>query len=112
MTETVEWGSGGIVKLLGFMGGLASYSVLPGYKVTDEDPARVEYDTTYTNTRTGNEVKLAAGPQLVDPSTYNVVEAGFGWSAYTSYYLIRVTGTTDPVTHSFTVVNLTVTFTR
>ena len=41
MTETVEWGSGGIVKLLGFMGGLASYSVLPGYKVTDETPARV-----------------------------------------------------------------------
>ena len=54
MVETVEWGAGGIVKLLGFMGGLASYSVLPGYKVTDETPARVEYDTTYTNTRTGN----------------------------------------------------------
>jgi len=40
MVETVEWGAGGIVKLLGFMGGLASYSVLPGYKVTDETPCQ------------------------------------------------------------------------
>ena len=112
MVETVEWGAGGIVKLLGFMGGLASYSVLPGYKVTDETPARVEYDTTYTNTRTGNEVELAAGPQLVNPPTHNVVEAGFGWSAYTSYYLVRVTGTSDPVTNSFTAVTLSLTFTR
>ena len=112
MAETVEWGSGGIVKLLGFMGGLASYSVLPGYKVTDETPARVAYDTTYTNTRTGNKVELAAGPQLTNPSTYNVVEAGFGWSAYTSYYLVRVTGTTDPVTKSVTGVKLSLTFTR
>jgi len=111
MVETVEWGAGGIVKLLGFMGGLESYSVLPGYKVTDETPARVKY-TTYTNTRTGNKVELAAGPQLTNPSTYNVVEAGFGWSAYTSYYLVRVTGTTDPVTQSVTGVNLSLTFTR
>ena len=111
MVETVEWGAGGIVKLLGFMGGLASYSVLPGYKVTDGTPAQVGYDTPYT-TRTGNEVELAAGPQLADPSTYNVVEAGFGWSAYTSYYLVRVTGTSDPVTNSFTAVTLSLTFTR
>ena len=112
MAETVEWGSGGIVKLLGFMGGLASYSVLSGYKVTDETPARVGYDTTYTNTRTGNEVELAASVQLTNPWPDNIVEAGFCWSAYTSDYLVRVTGTTDPVTSSVAGVKLSLTFTR
>jgi hypothetical protein len=111
MAVVTEWGRG-IVKLLEFMGGLYSYTTIPGYKVTDETPERIKYDTTYTHTRTGNLVELNAAPQLSTPDTYNVVEAGIGWYSHTLNYLVRVTGTEDAVTNSNTVVNLSLTFTR